>query len=120
MTEPWNPRRHSIDIVDDQRDPRREPEPGRRAQLRDEILRRAEELDEDHARKIRSELAELGPVGLWQATVRGWLAEHGRARTDTYRFAAIMVGALEVGTDERQVRKAREEVVSFLLERFEV
>ncbi len=93
-------------------------EPDRRAQLRDEILRHAEELGEDHAGEIRSELSELGPVGLCQAAVRGWLAEHGWAETDTYRFAGMMAAALEIRTDERQVHIARQQLVSFLLERF--
>ena len=92
--------------------------PDRRAQLRDEILRRAEELDKDSARELRSELADLGSYGLWAAVVRGWLAENGWVESDTYRFAAMIARALEIGTDERYVDIARQQVVSFVLERF--
>jgi hypothetical protein len=81
-----------------------------------EILRRAEELDQAHAREIRAKLAELGPLGLWAAVVRGWLAEHGWVESDTLSFAETMAHAVDASADERRVRVAQEQIESFLLD----
>jgi len=67
---------------------------------------------------MRTELASLGPTGLWREVARSYLAGHGFVQTSNESFAETMARALDMGTDELRVHIAQGEITSALLERF--
>src|SRR3984893_8268159 len=60
------------------------------AEIRDDLLRQAEQRGEPSVAALREELEQLGPLGLWRETARGYLSDHGFVQSETECFAATM------------------------------
>jgi hypothetical protein len=88
------------------------------AEIRDDLLRQAEQRGEPSVAALREELEQLGPLGLWRETARGYLSDHGFVQSETECFAATMARALGINTDELRVCIAENRIGSALLERF--
>jgi hypothetical protein len=91
---------------------------GSMAAFRDDLLRQAEQLGEPPVAELREELEQLGPLGLWRETARGYLSDHGFVQSETESFAETMARALGINTDELRVCIAEGRIGSALLERF--
>ena len=88
------------------------------AEVRDRLLQLAEERDARSVAKLTEELEELGPLGLWRETARGYLADHGFIQTANESVAATMARALGISTHELRVCIAEGRIGSAWLERF--
>ncbi len=91
---------------------------GSMAKFRDDLLRQAEQRGEPPVAKFREELEQLGPLGLWRETTRGYLRHHGFVQSEKESFAETMAQALGINTDELRVCIAENRIGSALLERF--
>jgi hypothetical protein len=91
---------------------------GRMAEFRDDLLRQTEQRGESSVADLREELEQLGPLGLWRETTRGYLSDHGFVQSEKESFAETMARALGINTDELRVCIAEGRVGSALLERF--
>jgi hypothetical protein len=91
---------------------------GSMAEFRDDLLRQAEQRGEPSVADLREELEQLGTLGLWRETARGYLSDHGFVQSETECFAATMARALGISTDELRICIAENRIGSALLERF--
>ena len=91
---------------------------GTMAEYRDNLLRLAEERGEPSVAELREELEQLGPLGLWRETARGYLSDHGFVQRGNESLAATMARALGINTDELRDCIAENRIGSALLERF--
>ena len=91
---------------------------GSMAEFRDELLRLAEQRGKPSVAELREELEQLGPLGLWRETARGYLSDHGFIQTGNESLAATMARALGISTHELRVCMAEGRIGSALLERF--
>ena len=76
---------------------------GQKAEFRDELLRQAEQRGEPSVADLRQELEQLGPLGLWRETARGYPSNHGFVQTGNESLAETMARALGNDTDELRV-----------------
>jgi hypothetical protein len=88
------------------------------AECRDELLAQAEQRSEPTVAEFRKELEQLGPLGLWRETARGYLDDHGFVQSETECFTATTTRALGIDTDELRVCIAENRIGSALLEKF--
>jgi hypothetical protein len=63
-------------------------------------------------------LEQVGPLGLWLETARGYLSDHGFVQTGNESFAETMARALGICTHDLRVCIAQGRIGSALLERF--
>jgi hypothetical protein len=91
---------------------------GSMAKLRDDLLRQAEQQGATSVADLREELEQLGPLGLWRETTRGYLSDHGFVQSEKESFAETMARALGINTDELRVCIAENRIGAALLERF--
>jgi hypothetical protein len=91
---------------------------GSMAEFRDDLLRQAEQRSEPSVADLRQELEQLGPLGLWRETSRGYLSDHGFVQSEKESFAETMARALGINTDELRVCIAENRIGTALLERF--
>jgi hypothetical protein len=91
---------------------------GRMAEFRDELLRQAEQRGEPSVAELREELEQIGPLGLWRESARGFLSDHGFVQSANESFAETMARALGIDTDELRDCIAENRIGSALLERF--
>ena len=91
---------------------------GSMAEFRDDLLRQAEQRGEPSVADLRQELEQLGPLGLWRETTRGYLSDHGFVQSEKESFAETMARALGINTDELRVCIAENQIGKALLERF--
>ncbi len=88
------------------------------ADFRDELLRLAEPRGEPPVGKLRQQLEQLGPSGLWCETARGYLYDHAFIQSGNESLAQTMARALGISTHELRVCIAEGQIGSALLERF--
>jgi hypothetical protein len=91
---------------------------GSLAEFRDDLLRQVEQRGEPSVADLRQELEQLGPLGLWRETARGYLSDHGFVQSEKESFAETMARALGINTDELRVCIAENRIGSALLARF--
>ena len=91
---------------------------GSMAEFRDDLLRQAEQRGEQPLAELREELEQLGPLGLWRETARGYLSDHGFTQSEKESFAETMARALGIDTDELRACIADNRIGAALLERF--
>ena len=91
---------------------------GSMAEFRDDLLRQAEQRGEPSVADLRQELEQLGPLGRWRETARGYLSDHGFVQSEKESFAETMARALGIKTDELRVCIAQNRIGTALLERF--
>jgi len=91
---------------------------GSMAEFRDELLHQAEQRGEPCVTELREELEQLGPLGLWRETARGYLSDHGFVQSEKESFAETMARALGIDADELRVCIAQNRIGTALLERF--
>jgi len=89
---------------------------GSMAEFRDELLHQAEQRGELCVTELREELEQLGPLGLWRETARGYLSDHGFVQSGNESFAQTMTRALGIGTHELRVCIAEGRIGLALLE----
>jgi hypothetical protein len=73
---------------------------GSMAEIRDDLLRQAEQRGEPSVAELREELEQLGPLGLWRETTRSYLSDHGFVQSEKESFAETMARALGINTDQ--------------------
>ena len=83
-----------------------------------ELLRQAEQRGEPPVAELREELEQLGLLGLWRETARGYLSDHGFVKTRNESLAQAMARALGIDTDELRLSIAENRIGTALLERF--
>jgi hypothetical protein len=91
---------------------------GNMAEVRDRLLQLAEQRGEPSVAELREELEQVGPLGLWLETARGYLSDHGFVQTGNESFAETMARALGICTHDLRVCIAQGRIGSALLERF--
>jgi hypothetical protein len=73
---------------------------GSLASTRHAILGIAESTRQSSLAEVRTELDELGPIGLWQELVRKLLADRGLFQRSDESFAQTVARALKIDIDE--------------------
>jgi hypothetical protein len=91
---------------------------GSMAELRNDLLRQAEQRGEPPVAALKEELEQLGPLGLWREAARGYLSDHGFIQSGNESLAQTMARALGIDTDELRVWIAESRIGTALLERF--
>src|SRR5580704_9386467 len=91
---------------------------GSMAEFRDDLLRQAEQRGEPSVADLREELEQLGPLGLWRETARGYLSDHGFVQSEKESFAETMARALGINKDELRSCIAENRIGAALLQRF--
>jgi hypothetical protein len=71
---------------------------GQKAEFRDDLLHQAEQWGEPCVTELRDELEQLGPLGLWRETARGYLSDHGFVQSEKESFPETMARALGINT----------------------
>ena len=88
------------------------------AAFRGDLLRQAEQRGEPPVAELREELEQIGPLGRWRETARGYLSDHRFAQSEKESFAETMARALGINMDELRVCVAENRIGTALLERF--
>jgi hypothetical protein len=88
------------------------------AEIRDNLIQRAESEGPAAVAQLRTELDQLGPTGLWRETVRHHLQEHGFVQQSNESFAETMARALGIGIRELKAHFMQGSIGKALLERF--
>ena len=91
---------------------------GSMVEVRDRLLKLAEQRGEPHVAQLREELEQLGPLGLWREAARGYLSDHGFIQTGNESLAATMARALGLTTHELRNCIAENRIGTALLDRF--
>jgi hypothetical protein len=91
---------------------------GSMAEVRDRLLQLAEERDALSVAAFTEQLEQLGPLGLWRETARGYLSDHGFVQSRNESFAQTMARALGINTDELRACIAENRIGTALLDRF--
>jgi hypothetical protein len=91
---------------------------GRMAEFRDELLRLAAQRGEPPIAALAEELEELGPLGLWRESARGYLSDHGFVQSGGESLAETMARALGIRTQELRICIAENRVGAALQARF--
>ena len=91
---------------------------GSMVEVRERLLKLAEQRGEPHVAQLREELEQLGPLGLWREAARGYLSDHGFIQTGNESLAATMARALGLTTHELRNCIAENRIGTALLDRF--